>query len=321
VSSFHLDAEHVESLARQLFGAPNQRLSTAREVRFGRRGSVAVIPSRGVFRDYEAGVSGGVLAMLVHAGVANTTAEAARLLENAGAIPVRETNQDRDERELRERAARESRRAVAASLWSTAGPLTGSPAERYLRTARAVGASLGGAAIRFLPDAPLNPYSARSDERRPAMVAAVVDASGVLTGAHLTFLAADGGGKAPDLSPARKMVGTVGGGFVPLAAGSRLVVAEGIESALSAWDAIGGPAQGFGCVAALSAGGVAALNWPATVRDLIIAPDRDPSDAGERAAQALAQRAWGSGLVVAFLRPPAGFSDWNDAAQAERVRS
>ena len=320
MSSVVLSAATVETLARQCFGEANARLSNARELRFGRRGSIAVVPARGVFADYEAGASGGVLAMLVHAGAADTTADAARLLEDEGAIPARETSQDRRERERQARADRERRTAVAASLWASARPIVISPVLTYLRIARAVSVPLDGNSLRYIPDAPVQPYRAERSERRPAMAAAVVNASGALIGTHLTFLLPDGSAKAPDLLHARKMVGTVKGGFVCLAPGSRLVVAEGIESALSAWEVLGGPKVGLGCVAALSAGGVAGLSWPAGAGELIIAPDRDASGVGEKAAQALAQRAWAAGLSVAFIRPPERFTDWNDAAQAERVR-
>ena len=56
------------------------------------------------------------------------------------------------------------------------------------------------------------------------------------------------------------MAGGVGGGHVRLIAGARLVIGEGIECALSAWEGLDDPAAG--CIAALSAGGVAALRWP-----------------------------------------------------------
>jgi phage/plasmid primase-like uncharacterized protein len=318
MSGFQLDPTDVADLARRLYGEPNRRLSTAQELRFGRRGSLAVVPSRGVFRDYEAGTSGGVMAMLVNAGAAQTIADAARLLESQGIIATREACAGQGDRERQERIDRQRRRAVAASLWAAMGPLAGSVAETYLRDARGVIAALDGAMLGFLPDAPVHPYRGAGGEGCPALVAAVIDAGGDLIGAHLTYLAADGLGKANIVSPARKMVGTVGGGFVRLAASSRLVVAEGLESALSAWDALGGAPSGLGCIAALSAGGVAGLRWPAGVDELIIAPDRDPNGAGDRAAQALARRAWAAGLAVNFLPPPEGFGDWNEAAQGER---
>ena len=164
----------------------------------------------------------------------------------------------------------------------------------------------------------MSPY-ASDTAVRPALVAAVRSAAGALTGAHLTFLQADGARKA-EIAPNRKMVGTVGGCHVRLLPGADLVVAEGLESALSAWGEaanLGAPA-GLGAVAALSAGGVARFEWPAGTRSLIIAPDRDASGTGEKAADALARRAHAYGLKVSILAPPVGATDWNEAVRQDR---
>ncbi len=312
-----MSAEAVEAIARQCFGEPNARLSTPRELRFRRRGSVAVRPASGVFYDHEAGQGGGVLKMLVHAGAASTDAEAARLLEAGGHIPARQSFVERQDRARAYDVALAGKRASAASLWAQAQPLAGTAAETYLREARAVAAALDGADLGFVPAAPVWPYSPNCSERRPAMVAKVSGAGGDLIGAHLTYLRPDGSGKA-DLDPARKVAGSRSGGFVVLASGAGFIVGEGIESTLSAWQARPAEARDFGALAALCAGGVSRLVWPASTRALIIAPDRDKP--GQEGAEALARRAWAAGLAVNLMWPPGEFKDWNDAARAEEVR-
>jgi phage/plasmid primase-like uncharacterized protein len=281
-------------------------------------GAYSAIPSRGVFADHEAGVSGGVLAMIVHAGAAQTIAEAARLLEADGVIAAREKAAERRERDKRVEAAAEAKRRQAARLWASARPLAGTLGEIYLLF-RAVATPLDGADLRFRADAPVYPYQPSCRDRHPALVARVSDAAGRGIGAHLTFLLHDGKGKA-NTNPARKAVGAVGGGFIRLAQGSRLVVGEGVESTLSAWEARPPDVVSFGAIAAISAGGMAGLIWPSNTEELIIAPDRDASGAGERAAQTIARRAWSAGLAVGFMRPPEAFGDWNDWARAERGR-
>ena len=318
MSALALSPDAVASLARRLFGEPNRGLSSARELRWGRQGSLAVVPARGVFRDYDSGASGGVLDMVCHAGAAVTRAEAARLLEQGGDLPVRELERERTARQMHEAKQRAAHVAAAGALWKAGGPVCGSIAETYLRQTRRIDAPLEAANLRFHPAAAFNPYGAVSPLSLPALVAAVRDGRGCFTGAHVTYLRPDGLEKA-DVTPARKMLGTVGGGHVHLVPGNRLVVAEGLESTFSAWEAAvraeGGASGALGAVSALSAGGVANLEWPVQTTGLIIAPDRDASGRGEQAARTLARRAVDAGLAVGFLNPPDGFTDWNDAAQ------
>ncbi len=87
----------------------------------------------------------------------------------------------------------------------------------------------------------------------------------------------------------------------------RLVVAEGIETALSlASGLLRGPATIW---AALSTSGMAGLRLPDLPGRLTIAPDGDA--AGREAAHALAERAHALGWIVSLLPAPDG-RDWND---------
>ena len=63
---------------------------------------------------------------------------------------------------------------AAVDLWKAGtAPLGGTAVEIYLRRARAIGAPLEAAELRFLAAAPFTPY-APDRRRHPAMVAAVV---------------------------------------------------------------------------------------------------------------------------------------------------
>ena len=87
----------------------------------------------------------------------------------------------------------------------------------------------------------------------------------------------------------------------------RLVVAEGVESALSlASGLLDGPATIW---AALSTSGLRGLHLPAEPGRLTIAADGDKP--GREAAHALAERAHGLGWTVGFLDPGGG-RDFND---------
>jgi hypothetical protein len=139
----------------------------------------------------------------------------------------------------------------------------------------------------------------------PVMVALVTSGSDDTPLAiQRTYLARDGGGKAP-VDPQKMMLGPCRGGAVRLAApGHVLMVGEGIETCLAAMQANGDAAW-----AALSTSGLRALDLPGDVREVIILADGD--EAGEAAAQDCAFRWRGEGRRVRIARPPKGL-DFND---------
>ena len=139
----------------------------------------------------------------------------------------------------------------------------------------------------------------------PAMVALVTRGiDGKPVGIHRTFLARDGGAKAP-VEPAKMMLGPCRGGVVRLGpVGDRLMIAEGIETALSAMQAVAQTAW-----AALSTSGLGALGLPKNVRDVIVLADGD--EAGEAAARDCALRWRRQNRRVRIARPPRGM-DFND---------
>ena len=203
------------------------------------------------------------------------------------------------QRKAEQRAEAEKRTAQAKRLWQEAQPIAGTLAETYLR-GRGITAPLP-ATLRFHPECWHGPTA----RRLPAMVAAVQGAG--LPAVHRTWLRADGLGKAV-IDPPKAMLGAVAGGAVRLADGlGPLVVAEGVETALSlASGLLRAPATIW---AALSTSGIRGLNLPPQPARLTIAPDGDAP--GREAANALAERAHALGWQVSLLPAPDG-RDWND---------
>jgi hypothetical protein len=74
--------------------------------------------------------------------------------------------------------------------------------ETYLRN-RGIKAVHDAGALRFHPRCYYRPDDSLPTETWPAMIAAVTDLSGAITGAHCTWLAPDGFGKAPVDTPRR----------------------------------------------------------------------------------------------------------------------
>lgn len=208
---------------------------------------------------------------------------------------------ERARREAKARADAERAERKALACWRETLPIHGTIAETYLR-----GRGITG----VLPDSlQFHPACWHPQcHRIPAMVARV---DGLLRLAvHRTYLAPFGSGKA-DAKPARAMLGTTSGGHVEVAGGrGPLVVAEGIETALSLCSGL--LARPATIWAALSTSGLAALRLPIQPGRLTIASDGDA--AGHAAAHKLANRAAALGWAVSFLAAPEG-RDWNDVLQ------
>jgi hypothetical protein len=130
---------------------------------------------------------------------------------------------------------------------------------------------------------------------------------------HRTWLNADGTGKAM-AQPTKAMLGAVAGGAVRLSEGSTsLVVAEGIETALSLLcGLLPEPAT---ILAALSTSGLRSLRLPTQPGRLTVACDGD--GAGRDAAIRLAERAHALGWQVTTIDPGDG-ADFNDVLMSRK---
>jgi len=231
---------------------------------------------------------------LIHHATGMTEArlfdEAARLAHMAcdAVPPPRSTAPERPDHSL------EIRRILDACT-----PLAGSLAETYLR-ARGLG-DPDSPDLLFHPD--LTDYETRRGW--PGMVAVPRLASGEpVGGIHRTFLCEDGHAKAP---AGKKMLGTIAEAAVrlfPMPEDGRIGVAEGIETALAAHRIFGVPVW-----AALSANGLARVQWPEGTQHVTI--HADAGDAGRQAAATLSDRLNLANIPNRIVVPLHG-DDFND---------
>lgn len=166
----------------------------------------------------------------------------------------------------------------------------------------------GPASLRFHPRCYYRPETDEITQTWPAMIAAVTDLNGQITGVHRTWLAPDGKDKAPIDTP-RKAMGDLLGHAVRFGVpGEVMAAGEGIESVLSVREA----APGMAMAAALSAAHLAAIAFPEALRRLYIIRDNDP--AGDWARDSLVERANAIGIEVIVLSP--ALEDFNEDLRA-----
>jgi len=202
---------------------------------------------------------------------------------------------------------------AARRLFRAGRPIAGTQAEAYLR-ARGITGRLDWVALRFHPRVWYRETDKTPLETWPALLAAVTDPDGRITGIQRTWLDRDRPDKAPIADPRRALGHLLGNGVrfgaaqpAPAQAGV-LVAGEGIETMLALKSVL----PLLPMIAALSANHLAALDpSPAlgsghrqALRRLYVARDNDA--AGRNAAQRLRKRGEALGIEVRDLVPVHG---------------
>ncbi len=189
---------------------------------------------------------------------------------------------------------------AARRLFASAKQIPGTLAAIYLRH-RGIAVAGDLPALRFHPTCFYRAHEGAPRETWPALLAAVTDAEGVVTGVLRTWLARDGLSKAPLATPRRSLGRLLGSGARFGKAVDVLAAGEGLETVLSLRVVL--PA--LPVVAALSATHLAAFVPPSGLRRLYIARDNDR--VGRRAAEMLGARAHAEGIEALVLTP-----HWDD---------
>ncbi|MFK0166539.1 toprim domain-containing protein [Rhizobium sp. NPDC090279] len=195
----------------------------------------------------------------------------------------------------------------ARRLFRMTQPLCGTLADSYLRRRGILRASLHPA-LRFHPCCHYRDLMTGKTRSYPAMIAAVTDRAGMITGVHRTWLDPDGEGKARLDDPRRALGRLLGNavrfrfpvhGLVPV-----MAAGEGLESILSLSQLM----SGMPMVSALSANHLTAFRPPTGCLRLYVAADADA--AGRHGIKGLSRRAQAHGIQPLVLSPELG--DFNE---------
>lgn len=303
----------------------------------------------GQWRDHATGGFGDVLDLI---GLSLNLTDAKEQLREARRFLgiSNETPEQRRDREARaekgrqrriqaekDRRTDEKRKAGAAQrLWLGAQPrIQGTPVEFYLRATR--GIDLGAlnrqpGALRYMPECWYQDIDEETGEviegRWPAMLAAIVNASGEFVAVHRTWLAPNSAGcwdKAPVPKP-KKVLGNYYRSAINLWRGigprggkpaslpkcppdSRVFIAEGVEDALSTILLL--PEQRV--IAAISLSNLGAVDLPDNVSQVTLVADRDEGPAAQDALQRAITQHQNKGRSVRVFENTWGGKDLNDA--------
>ncbi|TAM94612.1 MAG: DNA primase [Rhizobiaceae bacterium] len=215
--------------------------------------------------------------------------------------------QAQDSGAQRQPAAARGSPDAARRLFAMSRPVAGTLAERYL-AGRGILLTARERALRFHPGCYYRDLVTGEMQTLPALISAVTDLNGRITGLQRTWLDPNGDGKAHVDDPRRSLGRLLGNGiWLGLNSGAPVPVmaaGEGLETMASLRTVM--PA--LPVAAATSANHLAGLTFPPGCRRLYIAADADA--AGRQGIQRLSQRAGEAGIATLVLRPQLG--DFND---------
>lgn len=197
---------------------------------------------------------------------------------------------------------------AALRIWRDARPLKGSPAKLYLEKRGILAVS---SALRFHPRTPLGPKGRA--KFLPAMIAAASLDEGTVA-IHRTFLSHTGETKA-DFAQPKRALGALGQAAVRLIAPAdgKLGLAEGVESAMSAYALTGIPTW-----ATLGNERFGLVSVPECVAELHLFVDHDAG--GELAAARGLEAYAAPNRKILIREASAPGVDWNDELQTWLLR-
>ncbi|OUI96309.1 hypothetical protein HK17_11830 [Acetobacter indonesiensis] len=324
-------AQSMEQLARELLpggrrnGAEWQCGSVAGEA--GKSLSVHLYGAKaGVWKDFSAGQSGDPLDLVAACLTGGDLSEAYRWASNwlgltneTVAIRRAEIKEKSEAAQKEQQAHEKNNRATARKMWLDACPdIIGTPVAAYLAGRRIDLSKLDHppGALRFAP----NHYCHEVRASLPAMLAAISNLEGKIIAVHQTWLSQHGGQwTKANLQCAKKVLGRMSGGYIPLrkgAAGTPLkqikpgeviAIGEGIETCLSV--ALACP--DLRILAAVSLSNLGSVRLPDAARNVLILADRDEAPAAQQGLRRAIDHYLQDGRDVRVAKPPKG-KDFND---------
>lgn len=319
--------DRAEEVAAWVYGRPTRRRRGGGELRWGKRGSVQLKRYRGRWwwTNFETGERGSLLDLIANAlglDFADAVQWAGKWLGDESNIspptPRRAAPIDVDEDE-------EHKRSQAVAIWNAGCPVAGTRAEVYLRQHRAIQTEIPSDAVRYVGAADIK--RCRSEWYWwgwPALVLAVTDTDGAVTGVQLIALEPDGRAalRRDGSSKLKMSLGRLAGSAVRLPGDNAgpLLLGEGFETAASGWYST--EDLEFETWAMLGAVAKAELGPVPVSRTIIVLADDDAKNAQSNRALNKKIAQWrAEGRPVFKIKPwrlPRGDkSDLNDVLRAE----
>jgi len=273
--------------------------------------SFEVNDDKGTYHCHGCGAGGDAITFLMRAE-GHTFRQAVEMLSGDTFPTISE--EDRAQRKAHDEAALRARITLARTIWSRSVPVKGTLGETYAR-ARGIVIDLPpsvrfGSVPRFF-----NMETGEVGREHPAVVCALQNVTGAVTGVQNIYLRADGAGKyeSPTGGRAKLTFGIMGGSAIRLGpATDHVIICEGPEDGWTLLQDMPDRSVWIAC----GTSQLSRIQFPAEVSRITIAGDN--GDAGRRAAEEAAVAYVDQGFAVDEVFPNHAFKDWNDQLRGAR---
>jgi hypothetical protein len=316
-------SRNADSIARNLLGQPNNKLSSKQELRFGENGNISVRISgakSGTWYDFKSSVGGDMFDLVINRSGCDFKEAAAYLRMQVGMdnrMPSSEFKKydasfaQNDLTTESKALIDHQKQAKVDKLYARSQKLEqGSIALRYLREYRSIDCSAGNDVREA------NVYISGRNYYLPALIAFARNIKGDITGYQQILLDKNTGAKA-DIPTPKRSFGKISGSFVEVSKGRNsdiTIIAEGLETALSVKEA------GIEAKILCSLGINNIKNYvPSNNERIIIAADNDGEASITPKIIAEAASLLGKSGATVRIVTPSVTGDYNDLLQRDKT--
>jgi putative DNA primase/helicase len=289
-------AARAADIAISILGEPNRAMSSKRELRFGRHGSLSVViagPKAGMWHDHESGTGGDMIGFIMRER-GGRFPEALRYAEQfVGTAPGISVPAGRKFKGPRPASDTERNRRYALEIWEQARPVGQTLAARYLamRGFDGLRLTIDEDVLRFHPSCPFR------EERHPCLLSLLRDVVTDIPCAIQRTAFRPDGSKIGRMTLGPKTTAAIK--LSPNVDVNRcLTIGEGLETTLAGMMLGYVPAWALG-----DANGVASFPVLPGIESITILVDHDRSGTGQRAAITCSARWTNAGREVFRLVP------------------
>lgn len=314
----HELTQQMELLSQQLLGTPNHNLSRGESLRYGKKGSLSINLKNGLWYNFETGEKGNALQLIAAQMGFNDfkdTVTYAKDFLNHKDDWLTPVVKSKEASQIREKDS-PNKGAYAKKIYEKSTPITGTLAEKYLKTYRGL-SEYQQADLRFIPN--LSTWHGDKKTKVPALLSIARDEQGNVNHVQAIRLDPLTGDKDRQSKIIKQTYGAMKGCFVELNKKSTedtTHITEGVETGLSLLE----HNKNARVMAVLSKSNFLNVDLKQLTEKVVLCLDNDGEKTfSDEIVKKAVVRLQGAGKTVSIVMPNKEGQDFNDVLRRDGV--